>query len=436
MFVVLSVLMALFCVCANAQSYNVYVGSIQVTDENAFDVLGDNDEGATVTYDPATKTLTLDNAHLTDYALYSYNANVAVYSMDELNVVLVGDNSVTVMPDEEKLQSFAIAFMVEGNNISMTSFEEATIDINVGTAKRENFGFYITGGNATFSGKVKLDIELSDILIREISSVVQYTFGNSIGIHAEGSICFRDDVSVNCKTGNIFVPENSGFVGTLDDINSGGTTVGGAAFGELVFDTTGEMYFYIGDGDGKRAGITSFNNFEIKNGSVVIEMAPSKGEYLIAGPVVYLSMDDSYPCVPLCGASEDSLVAGEITDISFAGFPLKTYANADGSLPVYSMLVPAVVGIPEVSLDSLGNTSVSVTVEDEEKTQDALVVFSAYNVNGKMTDVKFALGTAAQDGKISTELDVSDAVRVVVFVFENTSSMKPLAHQLEITDLT
>ena len=80
MFVVLSVLISLFSVCAYAQAYNVYVGSIQVTDENAFDVLGENDEGATVTYDPDTKTLTLDNAHLTDYALYSYNANVAVYS--------------------------------------------------------------------------------------------------------------------------------------------------------------------------------------------------------------------------------------------------------------------------------------------------------------------------------------------------------------------
>ena len=118
--------------------------------------------------------------------------------------------------------------------------------------------------------------------------------------------------------------------------------------------------------------------------------------------------------------------------ISYPGFPLKTYANADGSLPNYAKLVPAVIGIPEFITNSDGNTEISVSVEDEEKTQNALVVFSAYNSFGKMTDVKFTLGSSAQDGKINSELDVSDAVRVVVFVFENSTCMKPLAHQLEM----
>ena len=435
-FVFVAFVFLLLSLCVSAESYDVYVCGIQITDENASDVLGEMDEGASVSYDASTSTLTLDNAHLTGFGTHFYDSNSCICYDGGLNVVLVGDNSISVIPNEDELRQFAMAFM-GWQNITITSEEEATLDIDIGTSTRENFGFYIMEGGADFSGKVSVDIELADVVITDdFSYNVNATFGNSIGIHAEGDIHFHDDVSVRCKTGNIFVPEDSAFVGTTDELNSGGTSVGIATFGELLFDTTGEMYFYVGDADGKRAGIASFNNFEIRSGNVVVEMAPSKGEYLIGGPVVYFTMTDAYPCVPLCGDAEENMVTGKITEIMLAGIPLKTYTNADGSLPTYAKLVPAVIGIPEFVTNSDGNTEISVSVEDEEKTQNALVVFSAYNSFGKMIDVKFTLGSSSQDGKISTELNISDAVRVVVFVFENSTSMKPLTHQLEITDLT
>ena len=48
---------------AVVHNYGIYVGGIQVNDDNAADVL----EDGTVSYDPTTNTLTLNNAMITDY---------------------------------------------------------------------------------------------------------------------------------------------------------------------------------------------------------------------------------------------------------------------------------------------------------------------------------------------------------------------------------
>lgn len=432
---VLCVLAALASVCVCAVSYDLYVGGVKVTDENAGDILGDADEGATVTYNAETNTLTLNNAHLAGFGSGSYRMNSGIYSENDLDVVLVGDNSISVFPNEESLGDFTIGFESYGD-ITISAEEEATLDIDVGTSHRENFGFYLTEGSLTLSGKVKLDITLSDILITDYFSDVNDTFGNSIGIHCVAGAYIYDEASFICRTGNIFVPENSGFVGTLDDINSGGTSVGIAVYGDLIVDTTGEISVYVGDSDGKRAGIASFSNFELRSGSIAVEMAPSKNEYLIAGAAVYITTNDKLPCIPLCGNGESDLITGTVHDASLAGMPIKYYSSSDGTTPAFTKLVTAVVGIPQVQTNASGNSAVTVSVENEEKAENALVVFAAYNVDGRMTDVKFAQGSSAVDGKISAGLDVSDAVRVVVFVFENAVNMKPIAHQLEITDLT
>ena len=58
---------ALLSVTASAADggYEVWVSGIQVTDRNRSDVLGMQDTGAGVRYDPATKTLTLTDASVT-----------------------------------------------------------------------------------------------------------------------------------------------------------------------------------------------------------------------------------------------------------------------------------------------------------------------------------------------------------------------------------
>ena len=71
--------------------YDVWIGDIRITDLSAVDVLGDADEGATVTYDPDTHTLKLDNAAIT-----SGDEQYAIYAEHDLTIELTGTSTVTL----------------------------------------------------------------------------------------------------------------------------------------------------------------------------------------------------------------------------------------------------------------------------------------------------------------------------------------------------
>ncbi len=73
---------------AYAADANLYVNGVQVTDNNADDVLGDG----TVSYDYSTNTLTLNNANLTKFYQYSDFHNI--YCDGPLNIELIGTNTV------------------------------------------------------------------------------------------------------------------------------------------------------------------------------------------------------------------------------------------------------------------------------------------------------------------------------------------------------
>ncbi len=71
--------------------YDVWVGDIRITDLSADDVLGDADEGATVTYDPGTHTLRLDSANVE-----SDGEPYAIYAEHDLTIELTGTSTVTL----------------------------------------------------------------------------------------------------------------------------------------------------------------------------------------------------------------------------------------------------------------------------------------------------------------------------------------------------
>lgn len=71
--------------------YDVWIGDIRITDLSADDVLGDADEGATVTYDPDMRTLKLDNATIT-----SGDEQYAIYATHDLTIELTGTSTVTL----------------------------------------------------------------------------------------------------------------------------------------------------------------------------------------------------------------------------------------------------------------------------------------------------------------------------------------------------
>lgn len=76
----------------SATSYDVWVAGTQVSSQNAADVLGAADEGATVTYDADTKTLTLNNANIE----VDDGSHFVIYAEQDLTIALVGSNNVTL----------------------------------------------------------------------------------------------------------------------------------------------------------------------------------------------------------------------------------------------------------------------------------------------------------------------------------------------------
>lgn len=108
------ILSALLCLCmvmalmptvafAEPTSYNLWVGGVEVTSDNASNITGKGIKGTgTVTYDDSTKTLTLNNVNID--SVYSFENGVGkdsagIYVSGDFNgdlkIKLVGENTIT-----------------------------------------------------------------------------------------------------------------------------------------------------------------------------------------------------------------------------------------------------------------------------------------------------------------------------------------------------
>ncbi|WP_352399838.1 hypothetical protein [Anaerotignum sp.] len=79
-------------------NYDVWVGSTQVTSDNASDITGTGITG-TVSYDADTNTLTLDNATITHEAGFCTNSpfySASIYSKESGTINLIGSNSINL----------------------------------------------------------------------------------------------------------------------------------------------------------------------------------------------------------------------------------------------------------------------------------------------------------------------------------------------------
>lgn len=111
------------------ETYNLYVSGIQVTSDNASDVLGDR----TVSYDATTNTLTLNGARLEAPAS---GDDVALRNnMDELTIQLMGDNTATSSRSRAiySIGATSLTFVgVDGGTLAATSPVGNAIQIDNG----------------------------------------------------------------------------------------------------------------------------------------------------------------------------------------------------------------------------------------------------------------------------------------------------------------
>ena len=145
----LAILVAVAMVCtmlpmtafAADETYQVWVGGVQVTSENAADVLED---GGTVIYNPSTSTLTLNNANITG----GYEENDYFYGIradGALNIVLTGSNTVTATAGTNCTFCYGI-WVHDELNVS----GDGTLTVTASEAASANTG--ITAFDVTING--------------------------------------------------------------------------------------------------------------------------------------------------------------------------------------------------------------------------------------------------------------------------------------------
>lgn len=104
------------------ETYGLWIGGVEVNSENADDVLDDG----TVSYEHTTRTLTLNGAEITGGTINKAKDTVGIYSIDQLAIVLVGENSIKV-PDGDSSAGICVAMTWTVNTGIIGGYNDNTL---------------------------------------------------------------------------------------------------------------------------------------------------------------------------------------------------------------------------------------------------------------------------------------------------------------------
>ena len=149
--------------------YNVWVGGTQITSANKDDVLG-NSGTPTVTYDPTTKTLTLNNA------VIDFGSTKGIKASDDLVIDLKGENQITGTNNLIYLET-------SGKKLTITSTSENKGTLTLDSVS-ENSTVYVNG----------------DLTIAGYATVTATNGGTAQVLHSpSGNITITDHAKVIAK---------------------------------------------------------------------------------------------------------------------------------------------------------------------------------------------------------------------------------------------
>ena len=128
--------------------YNVWVGEIEVTNKNKDNILRDIEHS--VSYDPATKTLTLNGANITGDLNREYTSTITdacgIYAKHDLTIKLIGDNNKVQGAAEQPDGNYGI--FVSGR-LTFTSDSDGSLTVSGGTSSNSGNawvpGIYASG---------------------------------------------------------------------------------------------------------------------------------------------------------------------------------------------------------------------------------------------------------------------------------------------------
>ncbi len=353
----------LLCVgAAAADEYDLWVNGVQVTSANADDVLGNADEGATVKYDAATNTLTLDGAELSVLHTYDnqYYGVILARTDDPLTVNVIGDSKITVGDPGENADSIRgvcgilhdeTGFAPVNKTWSINLTGTATLDIEV-----NYFGSGIRAHEDVNIEKLtlKVDVKKDDI-------TDEYGNGKfSEAIRANDTLTIENGATVNVNsvsgTGPIY-SENGDLVINDATVNvtslagielSDGSKLGAnpiISYGDVIIsgnsNVTAKGYF----------GICG-NNIQISGNAVVDSTSTVDSAFWV--PTGKMTITDNaqvtasgyYPGINSIGGVE--ITGGTVKAYSEANYAIYSWKD----LIISNSIVEAVTGDPE--FDSIG----------------------------------------------------------------------------------
>ena len=223
--------------------YDLFVEGIQATEYNASDMLGDG----TVSYDPTTNTLTLNNASLEGVNTAEHGGSAIAYfgSGDEtLTIQLKGNNTAKAL-ENSQYQTIAIEVHLADLVITGSGNLTATAAAAAGTVQEASYGIHVVNGSLTMNGSGTV------FAIAEAETRNTYCLG----------IITRNDVIVNSGTLKAFANKDT----AATDASCGIQT------GSDVKVNGGKLIAYSGATDALHArGIEADKVFVSADGSIEV----------------------------------------------------------------------------------------------------------------------------------------------------------------------
>ena len=262
-------LMPFTALAADSTAYDIWVDGVQVTSENK-----DNLCGGTVSYDPTTHTLSLNNATLDSDTLSDYGIKTTIPST--LKIRLTGTNSITRTDPGGGVG----IYLNYSNSVEITG--DGTLVINV---IGENYDGISTGADVKISDKAKVTINAEGGLgiagrMVEIDGATVDSTGLYAGIDAH-SLKIVNGADVTLKATQ---DERNGAFIWKDQEGNGGDI-------EIVQSTVKATSYYPGL---YAAGNLTVNGGEVKCTSTADGAIWTKGNILIKGGAK-VTTDSKYP---------------------------------------------------------------------------------------------------------------------------------------------
>ena len=262
-------LMPFTALAADSTAYDIWVDGVQVTSENK-----DNLCGGTVSYDPTTHTLSLNNATLDSDTLSDYGIKTTIPST--LKIRLTGTNSITRTDPGGGVG----IYLNYSNSVEITG--DGTLVINV---IGENYDGISTGADVKISDKAKVTINAEGGLgiagrMVEIDGATVDSTGLYAGIDAH-SLKIVNGADVTLKATQ---DERNGAFIWKDQEGNGGDI-------EIVQSTVKATSYYPGL---YAAGNLTVNGGEVKCTSTADGAIWTKGNILIKGGAK-VTTDGKYP---------------------------------------------------------------------------------------------------------------------------------------------